>query len=52
MLAKHSGYAESDIKDLANDLHHYVKKVEQSSLKTIRRIYSTPKMMEVAKMIQ
>jgi hypothetical protein len=51
MLAKHSGYAESDIRELAIDLHNYVKKVEQSSLKTIRRIYSTPKMMEVAKMI-
>jgi hypothetical protein len=51
-LAKHSGYAENDIREIASDLHNYVKKVEQSSLKTIRRIYSTPKMLEVAKIIQ
>jgi hypothetical protein len=52
MLSKHSGYAEKDIKDLAADLHSYVKKVEVSPLKTIRRIYSTSKMMEVALLIQ
>jgi len=51
-LAKHSGYAESEIREIASDLHNYVKKVEQSSLKTIRRIYSTPKMLEAAKIIQ
>lgn len=52
MLSKHSGYAEKDIKDLAADLHSYTKKVEVSPLKTIRRIYSTDKMMAVAQLLQ
>lgn len=50
-LSKHSTYRESDLKGMAQDLLHFVSKVEKSSLQTMRKKYSSTRYGEVAKLL-
>ena len=51
MLAKHTGYRESEVKGMAADLISFIKKIEQSQLKTMHMKFSKPRFQEVAKLL-
>jgi len=51
MLTKHTSYRESDVKGMAADLISFVKKIEQSQLKTMHMKFSKPRFQEVAKLL-
>lgn len=51
MLTKHTTYRESELKGMAADLVSFVKKIEQSQLKTMHMKFSKPRYQEVAKLL-
>ncbi|MFN7881085.1 MAG: cyclin family protein [bacterium] len=46
------GIKEEDVKNLANELFFFVKKLEQSSLKTMFRKYELPNYLNVVQVLQ
>jgi uncharacterized protein YlbG (UPF0298 family) len=51
-LAKNTTYKEDEVKGMAIDLISFVKNVEASSLQSIYKKYSSPKFLEVAKLLE
>jgi hypothetical protein len=51
-LAKNTTYKEDEVKGMAIDLLSFVKNVEASSLQSIYKKYSSPKFLEVSKLLQ
>ena len=51
-MTKNTGYKEDEVRGMAMDLIKFVRNVEQSSLQSLYKKYSSPKYLEVAKMLQ
>jgi transcription initiation factor TFIIIB Brf1 subunit/transcription initiation factor TFIIB len=51
-LTKNTYYKEEEVKGMAVDLIQFVKNVEQSSLQSIVKKYSSPKLLEVASLLE
>lgn len=51
-VAKSSGYKEDDVRGMALDLIKFVKNVEQSSLQSLFKKYSSARFQEAAKLLQ
>ena len=51
-LTKNTSYKEDDVKGMAIDLLQFVKNVEASSLQAMFKKYSSPKFLEVAKLLE
>jgi hypothetical protein len=51
-LAKNSGYKEEEVRGMAMDLIKFVKNVEQSSLQSLFKKYSSTRFQEAAKLLQ
>jgi len=51
-LAKSTGYKEDELRGMAVDLLQFIKNVENSSLQSIFKKYSSPKFLEVAKLLE
>ena len=50
-LAKNSGYKEEEVRGMALDLIKFVKNVEQSSLQSLYKMYSSSRYLEAAKLM-
>jgi hypothetical protein len=50
-LAKSTSYKEDELRGMAVDLLQFIKNVESSSLQSIYKKYSSPKCLEVAKLL-
>jgi len=51
-LAKSTGYKEDELRGMAVDLLQFIKNVESSSLQSIYKKYSSPRCLEVAKLLE
>ena len=51
-LTKNTGYKEDDVRGMALDLIKFVRNVEQSSLQSLFKKYSSPRFLEAAKLLQ
>jgi hypothetical protein len=51
-LTKNTGYKEEDVRGMAIDLLQFIKNVENSSLQSIFKKYSSSKFLEVAKLLE
>ena len=51
-LTKNTSYKEEEVKGMAIDLLQFVKNVEASSLQAMFKKYSSPKFLEVAKLLE
>ena len=51
-LTKNTGYKEDEVRGMAIDLLQFVKNVESSSLQSMHKKYSSPKFLEVAKLLE
>jgi hypothetical protein len=51
-LTKNTGYREDEVRGMAMDLIKFVKNVEQSSLQSLYKKYTSPRFLEAAKLLQ
>ena len=51
-LTKNTGYKEDEVRGMTMDLIKFVKNVEQSSLQSLYKKYSSPRYLEAAKLLQ
>ena len=51
-LTKNTGFKEDEVRGMALDLIKFVRNVEQSSLQSLYKKYSSPRFLEAAKLLQ